>query len=116
MNRLNKARITATGFAVAGLAGAGLLTAAPAHSAPGEFIYTPALTGNQRAQGIKPEQKTVMNPKANVCIKTDNGTKAKNYTLGKIQLYSDNACHLASILLNPGETNGAPFNSIKALK
>lgn len=116
MNRINRTRITAAGLVVAGITGGGLLTAAPAHSAPGEFVYTPALSGSQRAQGLKPEQKTVTNPKANVCIKTEKGTQAKNYTLGKVQLYSDNACQVASVVLKPGDSNGAPFNSIKALK
>jgi hypothetical protein len=111
-------RLTALTLAAAGAAAGGLIAAAPAHAAPGAFVYTPKPTGTSGASttAAQAKPKTITDPKNGVCIKTPGGTKAKNYTLGPVQLFSDAACTNKTILLKPMDKNGAPFEAIKAVK
>jgi hypothetical protein len=107
-------RINALVIAVAGVAAGGVIAAAPAHGAPGAFVYTPKAPAASGASSTKPKQKTITDPRADVCIKTPGGTKAKNYTLSAIDLFSDPSCATKTITVRPTGTNGAPFEAIKA--
>ncbi|HEY3604064.1 MAG TPA: hypothetical protein VGL04_05295 [Sporichthyaceae bacterium] len=107
-------RMNALVFAVAGAAAGGVIAATPAHGAPGAFVYTPKAPAASGASSTKPKQKTITDPKAGVCIKTPSGTKAKNYTLSAIDLFSDPNCATKSVTLRPTDGNGAPFEAIKA--
>jgi hypothetical protein len=111
-------RLTALTLSVLGVAAGGVLAAAPAHGAPGAFVYTPKPTGASgvSATPAQAKQKTITDPKAGVCIKTPGGTRAKNYTLSAIDLFSDPNCATKTITLKPTGSNGAPFEAIKAVK